>query len=96
MEGDSEMEKFLYFDDISQITLGGSEEHEDVDGGEKQFELLFDFRGTKPQSVEIGLSGTDLMCLLYLCQQMQARHGLPTPTSLRPKGPPSLTVVVPE
>ena len=65
------METVLYFDDISQITLGGSEEQDGADGGEKQFELLFDFRGTKPQRVEIGLSGSDLMCLLYLCQQIE-------------------------
>ncbi len=51
-----------------------------------EFQLTIAFSGpSRPSVVEAELDSDELMSLLYACQDMQERHKLPMPTSLRPK-----------
>lgn len=55
-----------------------------------EFQLTIAFRGPKrPTVFEAELDADELMCLLYLCQEMQQRHKLEVPADLpKPEGKP--------
>jgi hypothetical protein len=46
-----------------------------------------------PEAIEFALETSQMMYLLTGLQKLQAHHKIPIPESLRPKGPPSLTIV---
>ena len=59
-----------------------------------EFRFRLEFRESeRTESVEFGLPPETVMGLMMALQALQKRHRLPIPSSLRPQGPPSLSVV---
>lgn len=50
----------------------------------------------KRSAIAFDLNPTELMTLMAAFQQLQARYRIPIPSNLRPKGPPTLSVVTDE
>ena len=60
----------------------------------KRVRFLLQFGGNKQQSdVEIEMDSGDAMALMRGLEKFQATHQIPIPPTLRPQGPPLLSVV---
>ena len=64
--------------------------------GQTRFRFHLDLRESEQQPVEFDLTAVDLMILLHALKTLQARHKIPVPATLRPKGKPVLHVVTPD
>ena len=57
-----------------------------------EFRFLLTFP-ERPQPVEFEVSSESVMMIMVGLQRLQARHKIPIPSSVRPKGKPQLRVV---
>jgi hypothetical protein len=57
-----------------------------------EFRFLLTFR-ERPQLVEFVLASENVMAIMLGLQRLQARHKIPIPQALRPRGKPILRVV---
>lgn len=60
-----------------------------------EFRFLLSFR-EQPRIFEFALDDAGLMYLMHALQHLQARHRIPIPDQIRPRGKPTLRVVTPK
>ena len=60
-----------------------------------EFQFLLEFRG-RDQPVEFFVTGDGAMMILHGLKEIQARYRIPIPDSIRPRGRPTLRVVLPD